>query len=55
MSDRNMGFVRSGMLFRGILTELRYRDFADDHPNVEVVGTDILPIQPSWVSPNLKL
>ncbi|KAK2480280.1 hypothetical protein H9L39_09654 [Fusarium oxysporum f. sp. albedinis] len=29
-------------------------DFADEHPNVEVIGTDISPIQPAWVSPNLK-
>ncbi|CAF3620718.1 unnamed protein product [Fusarium graminearum] len=29
-------------------------DFADEHPNVEAIGTDISPIQPAWVSPNLK-
>ncbi|KAI8712342.1 hypothetical protein NCS52_01332000 [Fusarium sp. LHS14.1] len=28
-------------------------DFADAHPNAKVVGTEILPIQPSWVPPNL--
>ncbi|KAI1072047.1 hypothetical protein LB507_004962 [Fusarium sp. FIESC RH6] len=29
-------------------------DFADEHPNVEVIGTDISPIQPSWIPPNVK-
>ncbi|SPO04373.1 related to methyltransferase [Cephalotrichum gorgonifer] len=29
-------------------------DFADDHPNVEVIGTDISPIQSTWVPTNLK-
>ncbi|KAH6949262.1 S-adenosyl-L-methionine-dependent methyltransferase [Fusarium avenaceum] len=29
-------------------------DFADEYPNAEVIGTDISPIQPSWVPPNLK-
>ncbi|KAF5963772.1 methyltransferase [Fusarium bulbicola] len=29
-------------------------DFADEYPNAEVIGTDISPIQPDWVPPNLK-
>lgn len=29
-------------------------DFADEHPNCNVYGTDISPIQPSWVPPNLR-
>ncbi|ROT36420.1 S-adenosyl-L-methionine-dependent methyltransferase [Sodiomyces alkalinus F11] len=29
-------------------------DFADEFPAAEVTGTDISPIQPSWVPPNLK-
>ncbi|CVL04733.1 related to methyltransferase [Fusarium mangiferae] len=29
-------------------------DFADEHPNVEVIGTDLSPIQPSWIPPNVK-
>ncbi|EFX05906.1 methyltransferase type 11 [Grosmannia clavigera kw1407] len=29
-------------------------DFADQYPNAEVIGTDISPIQPAWVPPNLK-
>ncbi|KAF5705919.1 hypothetical protein FMUND_11895 [Fusarium mundagurra] len=31
-----------------------YSDFADEHPNVEVIGTDLSSIQPSWVPPNVK-
>jgi hypothetical protein len=30
------------------------RDFADEYPHTEVIGTDISPIQPTWVPPNLK-
>ena len=30
-------------------------DFADSFPNTQVVGTDVSPIQPGWVPPNLKL
>lgn len=29
-------------------------DFADEHPNAEVIGTDLSPIQPSWVPNNCK-
>ncbi|KAJ0158928.1 hypothetical protein CTA2_10624 [Colletotrichum tanaceti] len=29
-------------------------DVADENPECEVIGTDISPIQPSWVPPNLK-
>ncbi|EXM12537.1 hypothetical protein FOTG_18964 [Fusarium oxysporum f. sp. vasinfectum 25433] len=29
-------------------------DFADKFPGCEVIGTDISPIQPGWVPPNLK-
>ncbi|KAF5650286.1 methyltransferase [Fusarium sp. NRRL 25303] len=29
-------------------------DFADEFPNAKVVGTDISPIQPSWLPPNLE-
>ncbi|PVH84833.1 SAM dependent methyltransferase [Cadophora sp. DSE1049] len=29
-------------------------DFADEHPSATVIGTDISPIQPTWVPPNLK-
>lgn len=29
-------------------------DFADAHPETEVIGTDLSPIQPNWVPPNCK-
>ncbi|KAI8254676.1 hypothetical protein K4K58_012145 [Colletotrichum sp. SAR11_239] len=29
-------------------------DFADENPECEVIGTDISPIQPTWVPPNCK-
>ncbi|TPX18336.1 uncharacterized protein E0L32_011747 [Thyridium curvatum] len=29
-------------------------DFADEHPNCEVIGTDLSPTQPTWIPPNLK-
>ncbi|EKG18760.1 Methyltransferase type 11 [Macrophomina phaseolina MS6] len=29
-------------------------DFADEFPECEVVGTDLSPIQPSWVPPNCR-
>jgi SAM-dependent methyltransferase len=29
-------------------------DFADSYPSAEVIGTDLSPIQPSWVPPNLR-
>lgn len=36
------------------LTFLLSSDFADEFPNAEVIGTNITPIQPSWVPPNVK-
>jgi SAM-dependent methyltransferase len=29
-------------------------DFGDENPGSEVIGTDLSPIQPSWVPPNVK-
>ncbi|KAK0642233.1 S-adenosyl-L-methionine-dependent methyltransferase [Cercophora newfieldiana] len=29
-------------------------DFADTHPQASVVGTDVSPIQPTWIPPNLR-
>lgn len=29
-------------------------DFADEFPDTEVIGTNVSPIQPSWVPPNVK-
>jgi SAM-dependent methyltransferase len=28
-------------------------DFGDDHPECQVIGTDLSPIQPQWVPPNV--
>ncbi|CRK18058.1 hypothetical protein BN1708_012229 [Verticillium longisporum] len=33
---------------------LDIHDFADEFPGAEVIGTDVSPIQPSWIPPNLK-
>ena len=38
----------------GWFTYLFFSDFADEFPNAEVIGTDISPIQPTWVPPNVK-
>ncbi|KAI4179202.1 MAG: hypothetical protein LQ346_007246, partial [Caloplaca aetnensis] len=29
-------------------------EYGDDHPDTEIVGTDLSPTQPSWVPPNVK-
>ncbi|UZP43063.1 hypothetical protein NXS19_010879 [Fusarium pseudograminearum] len=29
-------------------------DFADQYPSAEIIGTDLSPIQPSWIPPNLQ-
>ncbi|KAL2211224.1 S-adenosyl-L-methionine-dependent methyltransferase [Sarocladium strictum] len=29
-------------------------DFADKYPNASVIGTELSPIQPSWIPPNLE-
>lgn len=29
-------------------------DFADEQPQAEVIGTDVSPIQPNWVPPNVR-
>ena len=38
----------------GWLTYLSFSDFADEFPNAEVIGTDVSPMQPTWVPPNVK-
>lgn len=30
-------------------------DMADQFPDAEVIGTDVSPMQPQWVPPNLRL
>ncbi|KAF5976091.1 methyltransferase [Fusarium coicis] len=39
---------------KGVLILKPGSDFADQFPSAKVVGTDISPIQPSWVPPNLE-
>ncbi|EER23068.1 hypothetical protein D8B26_004369 [Coccidioides posadasii str. Silveira] len=29
-------------------------DFADEYPSAQIIGTDLSPIQPSWIPPNVK-
>ncbi|KAF4339633.1 hypothetical protein FBEOM_6416 [Fusarium beomiforme] len=29
-------------------------DFADSFPNTQIIGTDVSPIQPGWIPPNLR-
>ncbi|KAJ5713711.1 uncharacterized protein N7483_010892 [Penicillium malachiteum] len=38
----------------GTGTGLWAMDFADEHPETEVIGIDLSPIQPSWVPPNCR-
>ncbi|KAK5991919.1 Methyltransferase [Cladobotryum mycophilum] len=42
------------VLDMGTGTGLWAIDFADEFPDAEIIGTDISPIQPSWVPPNLQ-
>lgn len=35
-------------------TDRKHRDFADEYPSAEVIGSDLSPIQPHFVPPNLK-
>ena len=44
----------SGILDIGTGTGIWAMDAADKHPQAEVVGIDLSPIQPRWVPPNLQ-
>ncbi|KAF7556964.1 hypothetical protein G7Z17_g1033 [Cylindrodendrum hubeiense] len=43
-----------GRTFHSEQGDAHYCDFADEFPGAEVIGTDISPIQPTWVPPNLQ-
>ncbi|KIL90145.1 hypothetical protein FAVG1_06884 [Fusarium avenaceum] len=50
-----LGYVRdSAQAYKVFLITDFASDFADDNPNVRVVGTDLSPIQPGWIPPNLQ-
>lgn len=53
--DWTLGNVRHGKALLPSASNHSCSDFADAYPNCEVTGTDISPIQPTWVPPNLKL
>ncbi|KAF5983623.1 methyltransferase [Fusarium bulbicola] len=36
-----------------IQADMKQREFADKFPNASVIGTDLAPIQPGWIPPNL--
>lgn len=46
--------VPARVLDVGTGTGIWVLDFGDENPGSEVVGTDLSPIQPSWVPPNVK-
>jgi hypothetical protein len=48
--NRHLGNVRP----LALCNNARFRDFADEFPSAEVIATDISPIQPKWVPPNLR-
>ena len=63
------GLLLDGSLFRALIVRKPQRvldfgtgtgtgiwaiDFADEFPSAEVIGTDLSPIQPSWVPPGCK-
>lgn len=51
-----MGNVRMSLISHTetLLTLISRSDFADQYPNAEVIGTDLSPIQPDWVPPNVR-
>jgi len=52
--DAPIATAPSRVLDIGTGTGIWAIDFADTYPGTEVVGTDLSPIQPTWVPPNLK-
>ncbi|KAH7625167.1 S-adenosyl-L-methionine-dependent methyltransferase [Sordaria sp. MPI-SDFR-AT-0083] len=54
LESMDVAYVRTHHCFTVCTGGKLFLDFADDFPNAEVIGTDITPIQPSWVPPNVK-
>jgi SAM-dependent methyltransferase len=48
------GFEVKRVLDIGTGTGIWAIDFADEFPGAEIIGTDLSPIQPTWVPPNAK-
>ncbi|KAM5363321.1 hypothetical protein ACJA88_013632 [Fusarium oxysporum] len=48
------GGINVGVLDIGTGTGIWAIDFADQYPNAQVIGTDLSPIQPDWVPPNVR-
>lgn len=48
------GFEIKRVLDIGTGTGIWAIDFADEFPGAEIIGTDLSPIQPTWVPPNAK-
>ncbi|KAI9855978.1 MAG: hypothetical protein M1813_009303 [Trichoglossum hirsutum] len=48
-----IGEIPGRVLDIGTGTGIWAIDFADEYPSAEVTGTDLSPIQPQWVPPNL--
>uniref|UniRef100_A0A0D2YG92 Methyltransferase n=1 Tax=Fusarium oxysporum (strain Fo5176) TaxID=660025 RepID=A0A0D2YG92_FUSOF len=42
-------------VMRVLQAHTNLREFADKFPNASVIGTDLAPIQPGWIPPNLEL
>lgn len=49
-----MGNVSSREPLMKVNTKQISSDFAEDNPLAEVIGTDLSPIQPGFVPPNLR-
>ncbi|RMI95818.1 hypothetical protein BHE90_017393 [Fusarium euwallaceae] len=55
LSPPNLPEFKTGrVLDLGTGTGIWAIDFADEHPETEVIGVDLSPIQPEFVPPNLK-
>nr|RBQ97258.1 hypothetical protein FVER53263_06746 [Fusarium verticillioides] len=44
----------NGRTYHHDIGNAQYCDFADSFPDAQVIGTDVSPIQPGWIPPNLR-